>query len=179
MRCPACTAELETVTAGDIQLDLCKKGCGGVWFDQDELLKFDEQHEFPTHEILSIAKEKEGIKVDSSKIKKCPKCPDEVMARQFLDVKHEVEMDQCWNCSGIWLDVGEVNTLRGQYKNIQERSQAVNDYVESKLAETKALLEAHTAQQLEVYNEKTANRFRAGLFAFKQLLGLDDPYDGL
>ena len=175
MQCPSCLGELDRMIAGDIELDACKNGCGGVWFDRDELLKFDEPHEFPTHEIIELAKKKEHVKVDSTKQKKCPKCQNEVLVRQFLDIKNTLEMDQCWNCSGVWLDVGEINALRGQFKTMEERSKAVNAYVDSVLSETKASLKSNTEQQLKEYNQEA----KGGLFALKKLLGLDDLYDGL
>lgn len=179
MKCPACSAELEEIKLGDFALDVCRTGCGGVWFDRDELFKFDEQREFPTSEILKLAQEKAGIKVDHNKIKNCPVCSNEPLVRQFLDIKNEVEMDQCWSCGGVWLDVGEINTLRSQYKTEQDRAKAVNDYVEGKLAETKAQLQENTASQLRTYEQETGNRFKGAILAFKKLLGVDDPYEGL
>jgi len=29
----------------EIELDFCKGGCGGIWFDRHEFLKFDKPHE--------------------------------------------------------------------------------------------------------------------------------------
>lgn len=39
MKCPACNGELFPIKAGDVALDICEKGCGGVWFDRMELKK--------------------------------------------------------------------------------------------------------------------------------------------
>ena len=45
MECPACGKQLQQMTAGDVTVDVCKGGCGGMWFDNYELKKFDEPHE--------------------------------------------------------------------------------------------------------------------------------------
>ena len=37
MNCPACGNVMTEVTAGDIRVDACKGGCGGLWFDEWEL----------------------------------------------------------------------------------------------------------------------------------------------
>jgi len=42
MNCPACGNILEQMTVGDVTVDVCQRGCGGIWFDNFELEKFDE-----------------------------------------------------------------------------------------------------------------------------------------
>lgn len=173
MDCPACLKPLTALPAGDIEVDACQNGCGGVWFDAHELDKFDEPCEFPTHSILSLAKKKESVHVAAKQVRKCPKCPGEVLIRQWLDTRHEVEIDQCWNCGGVWLDVGEINTIRGQFSSYAERAQAVNEYIDAKLKETEQLLADKTRADVQHYSEETSNRFKAALHAFKRLIGLD------
>jgi Zn-finger nucleic acid-binding protein len=41
---------------------------------------------------------------------KCPKCQHELNHQLF----GEVEVDQCPNCQGVWLDLGELPQLRQQ-----------------------------------------------------------------
>lgn len=154
MKCPSCGSALAQMSAGDIELDVCKNGCGGVWFDKDELLKFDEPHEFDTHPVLELAKLKEKVRVDHGKRKHCPNCADEPLVRQFFDVKNEVEIDQCWSCAGIWLDVGEINTVRAQYKTTADRAKDVNAYVDDVLKNTKASMNAETQQWVAEHGAK-------------------------
>ncbi|MBM3876601.1 MAG: hypothetical protein FJ386_07775 [Verrucomicrobia bacterium] len=45
VRCPAGDRTLPELRAGPILVDACRGGCGGVWFDNFELQKVDEQHE--------------------------------------------------------------------------------------------------------------------------------------
>jgi len=37
MKCPACKNPLREKGAGDMTLDICYGGCGGIWFDATEL----------------------------------------------------------------------------------------------------------------------------------------------
>ena len=46
MECPACHRVLRSRRIGEIVVDVCHDGCGGIWFDQGELSKFDEPSEF-------------------------------------------------------------------------------------------------------------------------------------
>ena len=42
MNCPACGNVLGNLVAGNVALDVCRSGCGGVWFDNFELKRIDE-----------------------------------------------------------------------------------------------------------------------------------------
>ena len=86
MKCPACRNMLQEMTVGDVTVDACKGGCGGIWFDNFELKKFDEPHESAGELLLDIERD-ETIIVDHSKRLKCPKCDDVVMMRHFLVLK--------------------------------------------------------------------------------------------
>ena len=171
MNCPSCGKNISRLAAGDIEIDACTSGCGGIWFDREELIKFDEPHEFKTHAVLELAKKQEAVRVDHKRQKKCPVCPDEMLIRQLFDTKNEVEIDQCWECGGIWLDVGEINKIRGQYETMAERSDAVNSYVDTMLEDTRKKMSADTKEQLARYDQETKNAFKAAIYAFKELLG--------
>jgi Zn-finger nucleic acid-binding protein len=173
MKCPSCSQILRPVQAGDISLDACKDGCGGVWLDAGEITKFDEPHEFNAHEILTLAELKQGVKVDSGAIKMCPRCPGERLVRQFFDQKNEIEIDQCWSCGGIWFDLGEINAVRKQYQTYAERQQAVNSYVDERLEEHVSTIEQSTKEKIARFNEEHRNRLTAAVYAFKELLGLE------
>jgi len=125
-----------------------------VWFDEDELPKFDEPHEFKTHSILKLAQEKRAVKIDPEHVKKCPRCPDERLVKQFFDIENMLQIDQCWNCGGIWLDPGELNAVRAQFDTYEERAQAVNEYIDARLINLEAKMEAATKTQIDA-TEKT------------------------
>ncbi len=45
MNCPAYSNELETMTVGNLTVDVCKNGCGGILLDAGELRKIRDQFE--------------------------------------------------------------------------------------------------------------------------------------
>ncbi|MCK4626285.1 MAG: zf-TFIIB domain-containing protein, partial [Phycisphaerae bacterium] len=71
MKCPACGRELVEMVAGSITVDVCKGGCGGVWFDNFELQKVDNQSESAGEALLDIERD-ENVAVDHEARKKCP-----------------------------------------------------------------------------------------------------------
>ena len=75
MKCPACGNELKAVGVGDITVDVCENGCGGIWFDQFELQKVDEAHESAGEKLLHIKRDS-GASVDPNARLNCPKCDE-------------------------------------------------------------------------------------------------------
>ena len=130
MNCPVCGHALAQTQGGSIVVDVCKVGCGGIWFDAFELKKVDESHE-PAGEILDDVERNAGIKVDSKLRRECPKCQKVVMMRHFFSVKREVEVDECPSCGGFWLDTGELLLIRKQFKGETERREAARKYFSS------------------------------------------------
>ena len=63
MKCPACDNTLTEINISDILVDICKGGCGGIWFDNFELEKFDEKHEHAGEALLDIERDK-NITID-------------------------------------------------------------------------------------------------------------------
>ncbi|MDU9050440.1 MAG: zf-TFIIB domain-containing protein [Candidatus Electrothrix sp. Rat3] len=128
MNCPVCNNTLTQVTIENIQLDVCKDGCGGIWFDRFELQKMDEPHEFTEEHLLDILGKESQRKTDTSQRLHCPKCRDVVMMRHFHSVKREVEVDQCPKCNGYWLDDKELFKIRRQFKTEEEKTKAAKKY---------------------------------------------------
>jgi len=127
MECPACSRQLKQMEVGEIVVDVCENGCGGIWFDNYEIQKVDEKHEAAGEELLNIARDP-NVKVDHSQKRSCPKCPDQPMMQHFFSIKREVEVDECPACGGIWLDYGELGQMRDQYENEAERKEAASAY---------------------------------------------------
>jgi len=129
MRCPACYKELTEKGVKDVKVDICENGCGGIWFDNFEIKKFDEPHESAGENLLDV-KIDPSIKIDHSKKRTCPKCDDQKMIRHFFSAKREVEIDECPKCAGIWLDVGELAVIRKQFTTEDERMKAADKLFE-------------------------------------------------
>lgn len=139
MKCPGCKRELSELAAGEVTVDVCRGGCGGVWFDDRELKKFDEQSEVDGELILTAEKDA-NIRPTDTAPRSCPRCPDEVLCRRFYDIQNQVTVDQCLKCSGIFLDTGELQAIRGQYRTESDRNAAADAYLSSYLDATKEKL---------------------------------------
>lgn len=128
MECPACSSELVETKAAGIEIDICSNGCGGVWFDRDEITRFDEAHELLPQDILSAKRSSEYTLNPFPR--KCPRCSEQHLMRQSYDPKNPVEIDACWRCGGIWLDIGELEAIR---KGGGDREAAGNAFLKSSI----------------------------------------------
>jgi hypothetical protein len=111
MKCPACFNELSQTQVGSLVVDVCQGGCGGIWFDSFELQRVDEEDELAGERLLQI-KRNERIVVDTSRKRECPRCASTRLHRHFFSAKRRIEVDQCPNCGGYWLDAGELAQIR-------------------------------------------------------------------
>ena len=128
MKCPACSNELSKVVSDNIKVNLCKGGCGGLWFDQFELKKVDTP-EKPAGETLAQMQKQEALhSTDRIKQRKCPRCLDIVMMRHYFSVKKGVLVDECAGCGGIWLDSGELEKIRNEFSSSEERDRITAQY---------------------------------------------------
>jgi Zn-finger nucleic acid-binding protein len=103
-----------------VKLDVCMEGCGGIWFDWQELRKTDEVHEADAQFIEKLGQSK-TTKIDLKKQLNCPMCEGVVMVRRFWSTKRQVEMDECGKCGGMWLDAGELTHIHSLFKTEAER----------------------------------------------------------
>lgn len=138
MNCPACGRELQTMMVENIELDVCHKGCGGIWFDRNELELFDEQSESAGDAVLERIEHDPKVALFSANRRACPKCQGWIMQRRFFSPLKQVEFDSCAKCGGIWLDHGELEAIRGQFASEADRKQAAMDFAQKALAAEKA-----------------------------------------
>ena len=113
MKCPACFNELTELQVGSLVVDVCGGGCGGIWFDAFELQKADEEGEVAGEPLLRIQRD-ERVVVDLSRKRECPRCAGVKLHRHFFSAKRRVQVDQCPNCGGYWLDAGELALIRAE-----------------------------------------------------------------
>ena len=158
MYCPTCGKNLQQMVVGGVTLDVCEGGCGGIWFDNFELKKFDEPHESAGEELLDIKRD-ESARVDHSKKRNCPKCANIIMQRHFFCVKQEVEVDECPACGGFWLDSGELARIRQQYGNEEEGIKAAKKYFDGIFGKELAAMKMESEGQLRKAR-RIANMFR-------------------
>ena len=144
--CPACGEFMKKVYIDDagISVDICVDGCGGIWFDNREELKFDERHE----SIDEIKKQLEGKtfkKVDQTKDRYCPVCSTETavkLVKNSTSVKNEIQIDECYCCGGKFFDHGELEAMRNEYKTEKERVAALETLSSALLHKEFAMQEA-------------------------------------
>ncbi len=113
MKCPACFNELTQFQVGSLVVDVCQDGCGGIWFDAFELQRVDEERESVGEPLLHI-RSNERLTVDQARKRECPRCAGVKLHRHFFSAKRRVEVDQCPNCGGYWLDGGELALVRAE-----------------------------------------------------------------
>jgi uncharacterized protein len=123
VNCPACGHILSTHETGGITVDVCRGGCGGIWFDAFELQRVDEAHEAVDERLFDVPCDPD-IKVDSKARRHCPCCPDIVMMRHYFSVRREIEVDACPSCGGFFLDHGELEAIRSQFATEEDRREA-------------------------------------------------------
>lgn len=145
MNCPACGNAMSEIPVGDVKVDACQGGCGGLWFDSWELIKLDEPAENAGELLLDIPK-RAGLQVDRSKPLLCPRHPGIVMTRHYWSVKRQVTVDECPECRGIFLDPGELATIRTEYASEEERRQAAEAYFDEMFGKQLAGVRESTAR---------------------------------
>lgn len=125
MNCPACENPLTEMTVGQMTIDACQGGCGGVWFDNFELKKVDE--DFTGTALLLIERDDHQL-VDYERRRTCPRCGNVVMMRHYFSDRRQVEVDTCPHCAGVWLDAGELAMIRREIQEKQQQEEATRLY---------------------------------------------------
>jgi len=127
MKCPACSNTLSEVKAGVVIVDICRTGCGGMWFDAFELNKLDNADEPGGEALMGIA-QNGASRANPEAKRNCPKCGNLTMMQHFYSVKRQVVVDECPGCAGFWLDMGELSTIRGEFATEEESRLAAQQH---------------------------------------------------
>lgn len=111
LKCPACGKQMTKLYMRDagVNIDICIDGCGGIYFDNRELEKFDESHE-KVDDILKAIESKHFLKTEDSEVRICPIC-NTPMAK-IGAANGEIQINVCNNCGGKFLDNGELQKIR-------------------------------------------------------------------
>lgn len=121
INCPACGKEMKKIylEEQDFIVDICLDGCGGIWLDNKELKKIDEKHE--NIEVITNAQQgKEFQSVNENADRICPLC-NVKMHKNHVSAKKEIVIDECYTCGGKFFDNNELEQMRDQYENNEER----------------------------------------------------------
>lgn len=121
MLCPRTGTPLTQVRVGGIEVDI-SEACGGVFFDQREIEAFKSKNEARGSALARHLQQFANDKLDLNQRIKCPKCTDVVMMRRYESPLHLIEIDECPQCAGIWLDTGELSLLQDNELSAREKS---------------------------------------------------------
>lgn len=127
MKCPRTGTEMKEIEIGGIKVDI-SEACGGVWFDNFEIKKFDEVHESAGEELIQLMEKYRDKHLDLSQRLKCPK-DGTIMMRRFYSPARAIEIDECPQCGGIWLDAGELAMIRDMFPAEEDREAAGKAFV--------------------------------------------------
>ncbi len=146
MECPACGRGLVEHAVGGLTVDVCRGGCGGVWFDQLELIKVDEPHEALGEELLDIERDP-AVNVDIERRRSCPRCVGQIMMRHYFSIMRQVEVDECPRCAGFFLDAGELHAIREQFGSEAAKHGAAKAAFSDQFGEQLAAMRAESEEK--------------------------------
>jgi Zn-finger nucleic acid-binding protein len=106
--CPKCEIELIEELQGDMTLDVCLQ-CAGIWFDNDELNNIREQDPAVLMQIDQQFRPKTEP-ATSGGIRNCPACRLPMRRYNYLYTS-PIELDECEQCGGVWVDDGELEKM--------------------------------------------------------------------
>ncbi|HED35255.1 MAG TPA: hypothetical protein ENJ08_13750 [Gammaproteobacteria bacterium] len=95
-----------------------------------ELKKFDEVHEEAGGELVKYLKKHKNTNKNLDARIYCPKDIDVVMMRRFYSPKNSIEIDECPQCGGIWLDTGELEKIRTLFPNQSNLDACKKEFVD-------------------------------------------------
>ena len=106
MKCPRCSAAMETVPIGELQIDRCAK-CGGLWFDEFELGDLRATKGTEKVDVGRAAKSAQRSQAQLA----CPKCKTP-MSRMVDAQQPHIWYETCGGCGGSFLDAGEFKDMK-------------------------------------------------------------------
>jgi len=112
MNCPVCQKAMQKLDLG-IEVSVCVDGCKGLWLEQGQLARVDAQFEGDFSELEELgAPAGEHL----GGILECPKCGIPMHKHKHRDAAH-VEIDECYQCGGVFLDAGELEEIKRNKMN--------------------------------------------------------------
>src|SRR6476659_9756354 len=98
--------------------------------------------------MLVKLKKRDDLNIDYAKRRTCPRCDQILMMRHFYSPLRRVEVDECPNCGGFWLDAGELALIRQEHAQPQEQQAAVEQYLEGMSKSTLGPMRTGSAEEV-------------------------------
>lgn len=109
MDCPKCRELMETVEFGaDIRVARCT-GCGGLFCKSATLQKL--RDEWISDAVLDKGSAALGARNNAMLDIDCPECGTRMGRIKDHEQSH-ITLDSCSNCSGVFLDAGELTDMK-------------------------------------------------------------------
>ena len=106
---------------GNVLVDVCDNGCQGIWFDGDELARLDHNRKGGgpalQHALAAVAKP------PTERPLSCPRCDVEMDTIDY-ELHQPVAVDSCPDCTGVFLDAGELALIRSRELTADEAQKA-------------------------------------------------------
>jgi Zn-finger nucleic acid-binding protein len=157
--CPRTGTPLKEVEFGGVKVDL-SEACGGVWLDNYELAKFDEVHEGAGTDLCALMEvHGKDVHIDKSKRIHCPR-DGMILQRHFFSSLREIEIDECPQCGGIWLDAGELARIRDLFPTEADRQVSGAAFAQAMFESSGFQEDAAKTEALQRKAARFANLFR-------------------
>lgn len=107
LACPKCAAPtLQPFKSSEnVEVDFCAK-CKGIWLEKGETATYVELS-------ADIPDLKTALATARATPHACPTCPGTKLVELRYSPKHDLMVDYCAKCGGVFLDAGELDTLEG------------------------------------------------------------------
>jgi uncharacterized protein len=105
--CPRCVTPLRRLRIGGVDTDICE-ACGGVWLDRLELSRFENPDSALGDALVAHLSQIPAALTDHAARLRCPRHPGVVMLRRAFSRTIPIQIDECPECGGLWLDTGEL-----------------------------------------------------------------------
>lgn len=130
LNCPNCGNLMEQKKEPDFTFEICKN-CGGTFFDQNEL-NYIATGLSGNIEYCSIDEDEHKDKFPT---RKCPKCDDIIMRKINLMHFSDLIFDFCPECSGFFLDSGEIENMNYELSQMTstKRAEEFRGYIHNHL----------------------------------------------
>ena len=125
--CTACGKEMDKIYLSNLKInvDVCDKGCGGIYFDNREFEKFDEEHE-NADEILAIYENKTFEPKYDGDERVCPMCKSRMVKLGSGTAQNNFKIDVCYTCGAKFLDGYELQKIRSVQTTEEQNKMFVN-----------------------------------------------------
>ena len=163
MICPNCGNMMDEVLIGEVRVDYCRSGCKGVFFDNYELYKMDEKHEYADDPVLQeiLSHERDSSNDARGNELMCPRCNIR-MRKQAYSYGTGIYLDRCYGCNGIFLDKGELAAIRDNFRDSKTREKIVENIMISTPGTGLAGGNAGVDEELNDGFDSNENKIRKG-----------------